>query len=168
LDTPRNFCENRRQLEIDRLAVGRFKAGEFWRGTVGRIRQAVFVKYKCFVNDGLVGTGTRQISGLPEVWRLRPVASTNFILPVTNGWHAEQISVLKLFLVLRVVNLLPQPQETVAPSYLGWMSVIHYNAAAKKQQGATLSRVSLPISAGNAMSVPLPPARVGKGSASVV
>src|SRR5437868_10750921 len=51
----------------------------------------------------------------------RPVVSTNFILPVKNGWHAEQISTLMFFLVLRVVNLLPQPQVTVVSSYFGWM-----------------------------------------------
>src|SRR5438093_5504896 len=52
----------------------------------------------------------------------RPVVSTNFILPVKNGWHAEQISTEMFFLVLRVMNLLPQPQVTVQSSYLGWMS----------------------------------------------
>src|SRR6266403_775230 len=52
----------------------------------------------------------------------RPVVSTNFILPVKNGWQAEQISTVMFFLVLRVVNLLPQPQVTVASSYFGWMS----------------------------------------------
>src|SRR5436190_22669024 len=49
----------------------------------------------------------------------RPVVSTYFILPVKNGWHAEQISVAMVFLVLRVVNLLPQPHVTVASSYFG-------------------------------------------------
>src|SRR5205085_12614347 len=49
----------------------------------------------------------------------RPVVSTYFILPVKNGWHAEQISTVMFFLVLRVVNLLPQPHVTVASSYLG-------------------------------------------------
>src|SRR5437764_1305093 len=49
----------------------------------------------------------------------RPVVSTYFILPVKNGWHAEQISTVMFFLVLRVVNLLPQPQTTVASTYLG-------------------------------------------------
>src|SRR5438045_1357081 len=52
----------------------------------------------------------------------RPVVSTYFILPVKNGWHAEQISTVMFFLVLRVVNRLPQPQVTVASSYLGWIS----------------------------------------------
>src|SRR5262245_43464347 len=52
----------------------------------------------------------------------RPVVSTNFILPVKNGWHTEQISTEMFFLVLRVTNLLPQPQVTVQSSYLGWMS----------------------------------------------
>src|SRR5262249_31281780 len=52
----------------------------------------------------------------------RPVVSTNFLLPVKNGWHAEQISTLMTLRVLRVVNLLPQPQVTVASWYWGWMS----------------------------------------------
>src|SRR5436190_4474872 len=52
----------------------------------------------------------------------RPVVSMNFILPVKNGWQAEQISTVMFFFVLRVVNLLPQPQVTVASSYFGWMS----------------------------------------------
>src|SRR5438309_6613414 len=52
----------------------------------------------------------------------RPVVSTYFILPVKNGWHAEQISTAIFFLVLRVTNLLPQPHVTVVSSYLGWMS----------------------------------------------
>src|SRR6516162_6614136 len=49
----------------------------------------------------------------------RPVVSMNFILPVKNGWHTEQISTVMFFLVLRVVNLLPQPQVTVASTYSG-------------------------------------------------
>src|SRR4051812_1226569 len=52
----------------------------------------------------------------------RPVVSTNFILPVKNGWQAEQISTVMFLRVLRVVNLLPQPQVTVVSSYFGWMS----------------------------------------------
>src|SRR5262249_61650770 len=38
----------------------------------------------------------------------RPVVSTYFILPVKKGWHAEQISTMMFFLMLRVVKLLPQ------------------------------------------------------------
>src|SRR5262245_42644351 len=51
----------------------------------------------------------------------RPVVSTYFILPVKKGWHAEQISTVIFLRVLRVTNLLPQPQVTVVSSYLGWM-----------------------------------------------
>src|SRR5215831_6736767 len=51
----------------------------------------------------------------------RPVVSTYFILPVKNGWQAEQISTVMFFFVLRVVKRLPQPQVTVASSYAGWM-----------------------------------------------
>src|SRR5260370_35348707 len=69
-------------------------------------------------------------AGLPRLAQLyflvnfstRPVVSTYFILPVKNGWQAEQISTAMFFLVLRVVNLLPQPQVTVVSSYFGWMS----------------------------------------------
>jgi hypothetical protein len=42
-------------------------------------------------------------------------------LPVKNGWQAEQISTVIDFLVLRVVNLLPQPHVTVASVYSGWI-----------------------------------------------
>src|SRR5437016_12807106 len=59
----------------------------------------------------------------------RPVVSTYFILPVKNGWQTEQISTAMFFLVLRVTNLLPQPQVTVVSSYFGWMSffmILHY------------------------------------------
>src|SRR5438132_8288271 len=49
----------------------------------------------------------------------RPVVSTYFILPVKNGWQAEQISTVMFLRVLRVVNLLPQPQVTVASTYWG-------------------------------------------------
>src|SRR5207302_3541106 len=51
----------------------------------------------------------------------RPVVSRYFILPVKKGWHAEQISTVMFFLVLRVTNLLPQPQVTVASTYCGWI-----------------------------------------------
>src|SRR5947209_2104720 len=65
-----------------------------------------------------------RLSQLYFFWNFstRPVVSTYFILPVKNGWHMEQISTEIFFLVLRVVNLLPQPHVTVASSYLGWMS----------------------------------------------
>src|SRR5262249_6089039 len=73
---------------------------------------------------GFASSAFLRLSQLYFFWNFstRPVVSTNFILPVKNGWHAEQISVLMALRVLRVVNLLPQPQVTVASSYLGWMS----------------------------------------------
>src|SRR5437667_11861136 len=49
----------------------------------------------------------------------RPVVSTYFILPVKKGWQAEQISTVMFLRVLRVVNLLPQPQVTVLSTYSG-------------------------------------------------
>src|SRR3954451_221772 len=64
-----------------------------------------------------------RLSQLYFFWNFstRPVVSTYFILPVKNGWQAEQISTEMFLRVLRVVNLLPQPQVTVHSSYLGWM-----------------------------------------------
>src|SRR5262249_22709513 len=53
----------------------------------------------------------------------RPVVSTNFILPVKNGWQAEQISTVMFLRVLRVTNLLPQPHVTVASTYSGCIPV---------------------------------------------
>src|SRR5205807_2640676 len=51
-------------------------------------------------------------------WNLstRPVVSTNFILPVKNGWQAEQISTVMFLRVLRVGILLPQPQVMTTSS----------------------------------------------------
>jgi hypothetical protein len=40
----------------------------------------------------------------------RPAVSTNFCLPVKNGWHWLQISTLIFGSVLRVTNELPQAQ----------------------------------------------------------
>jgi hypothetical protein len=42
----------------------------------------------------------------------RPAVSTNFCLPVKNGWHWLQMSTLIFACVLRVVNVLPQAQWT--------------------------------------------------------
>src|SRR6266851_68533 len=62
-----------------------------------------------------------RLSQLYFFWNFstRPVVSKNFILPVKKGWHAEQISTVMFFFVLRVTNLLPQPQVTVASTYSG-------------------------------------------------
>jgi len=49
----------------------------------------------------------------------RPPASTNFCLPVKNGWHLEQISTLNSDFVERVVNVSPQAHLTVASTYSG-------------------------------------------------
>src|SRR5438045_2343618 len=43
----------------------------------------------------------------------RPAVSTNFCLPVKNGWQALQMSTVIFPSVLRVVNVLPQAQWTV-------------------------------------------------------
>jgi hypothetical protein len=43
---------------------------------------------------------------------MRPAVSTNFSLPVKNGWHMLQMSTLISGTVLRVENVLPQPQRT--------------------------------------------------------
>src|SRR3954454_15218650 len=42
----------------------------------------------------------------------RPAVSTNFCLPVKNGWHDEQMSTLIFGSVLRVSKVLPQAQCT--------------------------------------------------------
>src|SRR5439155_19103429 len=70
---------------------------------------------------GAASSAFLRLSQLYLRWNFstRPVVSMYFILPVKKGWHAEQISTVIAFLVLRVVNLLPQPQTTVASSYLG-------------------------------------------------
>src|ERR1700730_8291858 len=73
------------------------------------------------VSAGAASPAFLRLSQLYFFWNFstRPVVSTNFILPVKKGWQAEQISTVMFFLVLRVLNLLPQPQTTVASSYLG-------------------------------------------------
>src|SRR5205823_9237890 len=66
----------------------------------------------------LASAGASAAAGLPRLAQLyfrwnfstRPVVSTNFILPVKNGWQAEQISTVMFCRVLRVGILLPQPQ----------------------------------------------------------
>src|SRR5205085_7172075 len=64
-----------------------------------------------------------RLSQLYFFWNFstRPVVSTYFILPVKNGWQAEQISTVMFLRVLRVTNLLPQPQVTTASTYSGWI-----------------------------------------------
>jgi hypothetical protein len=49
----------------------------------------------------------------------RPAVSTNFCLPVKNGWHAEQMSTLIRAIVLRVVNVLPHAQCALQVMYFG-------------------------------------------------
>src|SRR3954463_11500472 len=51
----------------------------------------------------------------------RPAVSTNFCLPVKNGWQAAQISTAIRDRVLRVVNVLPQAQWTLQTWYFGWV-----------------------------------------------
>ncbi len=51
----------------------------------------------------------------------RPSVSTNFWLPVKNGWQAEQISTCSFSRVEPVVNVLPHEQVTVATNHLGWI-----------------------------------------------
>ena len=49
----------------------------------------------------------------------RPAVSTNFCLPVKNGWQLLHISTLILPTVLRVVNVLPQAQWTLQTLVIG-------------------------------------------------
>ncbi len=44
---------------------------------------------------------------------IRPAVSTNFNLPVKNGWQALQMSTFSSLRVLRVVKVLPHPQWTL-------------------------------------------------------
>src|SRR5438128_4890453 len=87
-------------------------------------RRAVFL-LPCRLGSGYLAVAASscflRLSQLYLRWNFstRPAVSTYFILPVKNGWHAEQISTLMFFLVLRVTNLLPQPHVTVVSSYLG-------------------------------------------------
>ena len=48
-----------------------------------------------------------------------PAVSTNFCLPVKNGWQAEQISTRIFFTVERVWITFPQAQVIVVSKYLG-------------------------------------------------
>jgi len=43
---------------------------------------------------------------------IRPAVSTNFSLPVKKGWQTLQMSTFNSGMVLRVLNVLPQPQRT--------------------------------------------------------
>src|SRR6266496_2209180 len=67
---------------------------------------------RCLAASCSLAAASLRLSQLYFFWNFstRPVVSTNFILPVKNGWHAEQISVVMFCRVLRVVNLLPHPQ----------------------------------------------------------
>ena len=50
----------------------------------------------------------------------RPPASTNFCLPVKNGWHFEQISTRRSPLVDLVLTTSPHAQVIVHSLYSGW------------------------------------------------
>src|SRR5262245_4710469 len=101
-DYERNMVFSRKETPIRRNG-----------GRTGRSYLEVSAASPCFL----------RLSQLYLRWNFstRPVVSTYFILPVKNGWQAEQISTVMFFLVLRVTNLLPQPQVTVASTYSGWM-----------------------------------------------
>src|SRR5436189_2988056 len=83
-----------------------------------------FCVLPCYLVSAVSAPAFLRLSQLYLRWNFstRPVVSTNFILPVKNGWQAEQISTVIFFRVLRVTNLLPQPQVTVVSTYSGWMS----------------------------------------------
>src|SRR5215472_7591393 len=91
---------------------------------VRRNRQTVDQKSKTYWGASSLAAsapGFLRLSQLYLRWNFstRPVVSTYFILPVKKGWQAEQISTVMFLRVLRVTNLLPQPQVTVVSSYLG-------------------------------------------------
>ena len=52
----------------------------------------------------------------------RPSLSTNFCLPVKNGWQDEQISTWISDFVLLVWKLFPHAQLIVQSTYSGWIS----------------------------------------------
>ena len=51
----------------------------------------------------------------------RPPLVVNFWVPVKNGWHAEQMSVLISDSVDLVINVLPHAQVTLHSLYSGWI-----------------------------------------------
>ncbi len=51
----------------------------------------------------------------------RPPVSTNFCLPVKNGWHFEHISTFNSGLTEPLSNVSPHAQCTTHLSYAGWM-----------------------------------------------
>src|SRR5436190_24258980 len=95
------------------------------------------------VSAGFASSAFLRLSQLYFFWNFstRPVVSTNFILPVKNGWHAEQISTLMFLRVLRVVNLLPQPHVIVVSVYSGWMLLFMMEPRPGLAAGATFSLV---------------------------
>src|SRR5436189_1458329 len=82
-----------------------------------------FCVLPCYLVSAVSAPAFLRLSQLYLRWNFstRPVVSRNFILPVKKGWQAEQISTVMFFFVLRVTNLLPQPQVTVVSAYSGWM-----------------------------------------------
>ena len=74
--------------------------------------------------SGYFAAAGSAFAGADDFWKLyvppnfllkrstRPAVSTNFCLPVKNGWQAEQISTAMRGSVLRVVNVLPQEHVT--------------------------------------------------------
>jgi len=67
---------------------------------------------------GLAGAGVGWAAAWAYLrWKrsTRPAVSTNFILPVKNGWQAAQISTRMAapFMVERVLKVFPQAQEII-------------------------------------------------------
>ena len=59
----------------------------------------------------------------------RPPASTNFCLPVKNGWHLEQISTLTSLFVERVTYSAPHAHFTVTTLYSGCIPCFIFNTS---------------------------------------
>src|SRR5690349_10671796 len=83
---------------------------------------------------------------------MRPAVSMNFTRPVKNGWQAEQDSTWISLRVERVVNVTPQPQETLQSMYSGW--ILGFMATSGKQTPEDTERrgsggsFSAPVAAG--------------------
>src|SRR5437868_1466326 len=118
---PKSESRNPKQIRMpnrkNRIGMPKVAALDFGFVSDFEIRISDFYPFA----GSAVSPAFLRLSQLYFFWNFstRPVVSRNFILPVKKGWQAEQISTVMFFLVLRVLNLLPQPQTTVASSYLG-------------------------------------------------
>ena len=98
-------------------------------------------------SDGSYAPLTFQLYFLAN-FSTRPALSTNFIVPVKNGWHCEQISTCSFTDVLRVLISVPQLQWTMTSWYLGWMPSFMATPETFTNDGKTAARPPRPKSEG--------------------